>query len=681
MGGAPIFARRSSAAASPEPEMLDDAALAIQAGAIGRDYGPFPQASILSQSGSSVASLTQRDPRPMSPLSDVAVDLLSPGLFSRQLTPEVGLFDFPRIPYHHDSAASSTAASLPSQLRAPGVDFSNPLGIPGLNGLTRSQVGLLSAAGGGKGAGLDSKFLWAKGNEELDDFLHAPDPDVDRLLDRSAWRRKSFYEFANAASLLLIVLVILGLFLAWPVLRYSVLGSWKTPENGGASNLGWGPGGINASGQVPMIPNLPTLVDEDTPMESRTRTGFDGETYNLVFSDEFNVDGRTFWPGDDPYWEAVDLHYWETQDYEWYDPDAIITRDGQLQITLSEEPIHGLNFRSGMLQSWNKFCFTGGYVEISMSSPGNSRSMGYWPGAWTMGNLGRGGYGASNYGVWPYSYSSCDVGTLPNQTFSNHTPTAARTTGSHDYGGELSWLPGQRLSACTCPGEDHPGPNVSVGRGAPEIDITEQQIDYRGTGSTSQSMQFAPMDPAYAWLNVTPHMTIFNDSITFQNLFTGAIYQESASVITLTDTTSYEGAGYTRYGFEYEPGPSGSITWAVNNTPSWRILASAIGPNAATGVGQRLISEEPMSINLNLAISKAFQTPQWNLLTFPATLRFDYIRVYQKGTPNLGCDPPDYPTSDYINRHMDVYTNPNLTIWPTTFPRNSLSEQGCATVA
>lgn len=30
----------------------------------------------------------------------------------------------------------------------------------------------------------------------------------------------------------------------------------------------------------------------------------------LVFSDEFDVPGRTFWPGDDPYWEAADLHYW-----------------------------------------------------------------------------------------------------------------------------------------------------------------------------------------------------------------------------------------------------------------------------------------------------------------------------------------------------------------------------------
>lgn len=32
----------------------------------------------------------------------------------------------------------------------------------------------------------------------------------------------------------------------------------------------------------------------------------------LVFSDEFNEEGRSFYPGDDPYWEAVDLHYWGT---------------------------------------------------------------------------------------------------------------------------------------------------------------------------------------------------------------------------------------------------------------------------------------------------------------------------------------------------------------------------------
>jgi beta-glucan synthesis-associated protein KRE6 len=44
----------------------------------------------------------------------------------------------------------------------------------------------------------------------------------------------------------------------------------------------------------------------------------------------------------------------------------------------------------------------------------------------------------------------------------------------------LSYLPGQRLSRCTCPGESHPGPIHSdgtyVGRGAPEIDVFEAQV-------------------------------------------------------------------------------------------------------------------------------------------------------------------------------------------------------------
>lgn len=38
----------------------------------------------------------------------------------------------------------------------------------------------------------------------------------------------------------------------------------------------------------------------------------------LVFSDEFETEGRSFYPGDDPYWEAVDLHNWATNDLEWY---------------------------------------------------------------------------------------------------------------------------------------------------------------------------------------------------------------------------------------------------------------------------------------------------------------------------------------------------------------------------
>lgn len=196
-------------------------------------------------------------------------------------------------------------------------------------------------------------------------------------------------------------------------------------------------------------------------------------------------------PTDDPYWEGVDLNYWATHNYEWCHPDALTTKDGKLEITMTEQPIHGLNFRSGFLQSWNKLCFSQeAYIEVNLSLPGDPKTIGFWPGVWTMGNLGRAGYGATNDGTWPYSYDSCDAGTLANQTYANNTgPAAAKNSGSKDYGGELSWLPGQRLSACTCSGDDHPGPKNSVGRSAPEIDILEAQVDYHGYGTASQSVQ------------------------------------------------------------------------------------------------------------------------------------------------------------------------------------------------
>ena len=39
-----------------------------------------------------------------------------------------------------------------------------------------------------------------------------------------------------------------------------------------------------------------------------------GQAYELVFSAEFEIPNRIFYPGDDPYWEAVDLWYGATND-------------------------------------------------------------------------------------------------------------------------------------------------------------------------------------------------------------------------------------------------------------------------------------------------------------------------------------------------------------------------------
>ena len=143
-----------------------------------------------------------------------------------------------------------------------------------------------------------------------------------------------------------------------------------------------------------------SLIDLDTPKDVYTKNDYvNGQSWELVWSDEFNVDGRTFYPGDDPYWEAVDLHYWATNNLEWYDPEAITTQDGNLVITLSQKETHNLHYQGGMMSTWNKFCFTGGLVEASVVLPGANNVAGLWPAIWAMGNLGRAGYGATTDGM------------------------------------------------------------------------------------------------------------------------------------------------------------------------------------------------------------------------------------------------------------------------------------------
>jgi hypothetical protein len=64
--------------------------------------------------------------------------------------------------------------------------------------------------------------------------------------------------------------------------------------------------------KIPLIQGNFGLIDQDTPKEAYIRPSWNDPLKNmqLVFSDEFNTDGRTFYPGEDPYWEAVNLHYW-----------------------------------------------------------------------------------------------------------------------------------------------------------------------------------------------------------------------------------------------------------------------------------------------------------------------------------------------------------------------------------
>lgn len=407
------------------------------------------------------------------------------------------------------------------------------------------------------------------------------------------------------------------------------------------------------SDKAPVVKNLRLgLIDPDTPEPARTIKSYDGKELKLVFSDEFNKPGRTFYDGDDPYFQGVDIWYGVTQDLEWYDPDAVSTANGTLNLKFDAFQNHNLNFRSGMVQSWNKLCFKGGRMEASISLPGRGDTEGFWPGFWAMGNLGRPGYPATTDGLWPYSYwDKCDAGITANQSSSDG----------------ISLLPGMKLPACTCKGEDHPSPGRS--RSSPELDALEASVGFIGpgkfdgaTGTASQSFQAAPFDifyqPDYDYLE------IYDLQTTGMNAYRGGPYQQAVSGVTWLNNDWYDGKAYQTYGFEYTPGAEGEMTWFVGKEKTFKLDHRATRPNG--NIGQRVLPEEPMTVIMNFGMSSSFaQVFLPNLIKLmPATMRIDYLRIYQDPDEmSVTCDPPNYPTTKYIEDHKSVYNNPNLTQW------------------
>ena len=179
-------------------------------------------------------------------------------------------------------------------------------------------------------------------------------------------------------------------------------------------------------------------------------------------SDEFNVDNRTFKDGHDPVWTALDKSDDDASSagggsMQFYNSSTVSTSGGYLRIDTilqktkwnrydhvkKEWKTHTTNFTSGMVQSWNKFCFTGGIVEVDVVFPGEPFIGGLWPAVWMLGNLGRATYEASTNNLWPWSYDHCN----------------------------RKMQQAQQISACNS--QNHFGMKPYVGRGATEIDIVE----------------------------------------------------------------------------------------------------------------------------------------------------------------------------------------------------------------
>ncbi|KAE8268391.1 hypothetical protein A4X09_0g3954 [Tilletia walkeri] len=231
---------------------------------------------------------------------------------------------------------------------APGAGYKGPGPRPGLPPLSDSATASLIGTDHDIGAHYPDVSIFHDHPED-DDWLH-DDRGVNDL--STSYRFCSFRGLVNVGFLLGLCASLLALFVAWPVLFYI---------NTLPGNTLWGPrktimysegptwiNVLDANGAAQRVMKSPLrgLIDQDTPASAMTKMSSDGKRkMKLVFSDEFNEDGRTFFEGDDPYWTAVDLHYWGTKDFEWYSPLGATTKDGALRITFSEQPINNLNFK------------------------------------------------------------------------------------------------------------------------------------------------------------------------------------------------------------------------------------------------------------------------------------------------------------------------------------------------
>ncbi|EPY52784.1 glucosidase [Schizosaccharomyces cryophilus OY26] len=509
----------------------------------------------------------------------------------------------------------------------------------------------------------DHDFALSKEDKEIDDFLHYPLPTKD------AKKLSYFVGGEGFMQLLFLIFLISGtgmLFIGLPILTYTGHNALASTSDNGITN--------HKFRSLSLLRHR-SLVDPDTPQDAYKKDTKSSGTLDLVFSDEFNTPGRTFYEGDDQFWEASDLHYAATSDYEYYDADVPTTANGTLRLRMDAFFSHNLNLRSGMITSWNKMCFKGGRIEVSASLGGKPGTPGLWPGIWTIGNLVRPGYLATSDGVWPYAYNSCDAGITPNQS----DPTG------------LSFLGGQRLPNCACEGQEDKHPSIGTGRGAPEIDCLEgtfgSGIPYNGSINmesmpvASQSLQTAPYD-VYYYPNYD-YVVVYNQSVSSVNGWTGGVYQQALSVATQLNNTWLSNNAYQTYGFDYEPGygPESYISWFVGDAYTWTMYQPAISRNG--NVGPRGVSEEPLIIVLNMGISPTWVYFYWNQLTFPQTQYIDYVRIYQNTSDSskheIGCDPEGYPTTEYIERHPNAYRNYNATSWEMAGykrPKNKLMD-GC----
>ena len=202
-------------------------------------------------------------------------------------------------PYLHDLESGTTNVSTPTSVKHGVSSQVMEPASPGLYNSMTKRVGRQPNAGSTRPNAGQGMVMLHPMQAESDDYLHIPDKNP----DAHSWR-PTLRGLGNVFTITIIGLSVLMLFVGYPILA----DHQRQFNKGLASFL--------ADAESSKIP-VRGLIDEDTEEQYHTWTNpVDKSQYDLVFSDEFNKDGRTFWPGDDPFWEGGNFYYAATHDYE-----------------------------------------------------------------------------------------------------------------------------------------------------------------------------------------------------------------------------------------------------------------------------------------------------------------------------------------------------------------------------
>eukprot|EP00614_Pseudopedinella_elastica_P019462 CAMPEP_0172653532 /NCGR_PEP_ID=MMETSP1068-20121228/243875_1 /TAXON_ID=35684 /ORGANISM="Pseudopedinella elastica, Strain CCMP716" /LENGTH=512 /DNA_ID=CAMNT_0013467967 /DNA_START=98 /DNA_END=1636 /DNA_ORIENTATION=- len=410
---------------------------------------------------------------------------------------------------------------------------------------------------------------------------------------------------------------------------------------------------------------LGSWIDPATPLQSVSSSLNAAETFHLVFSDEFNEDGRTFSDGQDPKWKAVHQPMGDLQFYN-SSPEWVSTSQGSLRMKSERKEAEWLawsnedaalvkntrDFTSSMLEGWNRFCFTGGIIEARVRfSGGRVRTS-----VALMGNLGRRGKQDSLDGVHPWSYDECPPG---------DDKKASKQAES------------QRFSACSfLPAL---GMNRRQGRGAPSVTL----IRTGAPGLTDGPMPTSASASSGAFghdLGFGLHVAAVaptsggpvNESTPLELAPSSG---ESRSDQLLCDVDK---RGWCQG--EYRPFCLGAYraSYLAASSPASSPASSQLGGEGGFRTvrvewdqgsslhwfidGEFVMGIRDGPLRRQLGGARVPLEPSYLLFALEgsqgrSTLEVDWVRVFQKegSSSFVGCDPKAFPTAKYIASRADIY--------------------------